>query len=203
MVPSRLGRAGTPRRGGFTLIELLIVVALMATVLVIGIRFNPFAATENELNAAARAIASTIDDARSESIVSGRRVFVEFDLGETRDANQHYRTIKEPLPGRERDAEDDEFMLTVREWNRLPDRVRIESITVGETEPWTDRLVRIAIQPDGTMPSHLIRLWAPELDPDRRRGGGWACIQVAGLLGQARVLNRYVEAEFLREDTFQ
>jgi len=63
--------------------------------------------------------------------------------------------------------------------------------------------VDIAIQPDGTLPSHLARFWSPDMDPDRRLVTGWACVQVAGLLGQARVLNRYIEPEILRDDAFR
>ncbi len=194
-----------PRRPsrGFTLIELLIVIAILAITFLVTVQFSRNLAPESALGSAARDLSSTIEEARGAAIVCGRRVFLEVDLGENDRAAQGYRTIEEPLPGHEKDAEDDEFMLTVRTWRPLPAGVRIESLLLGEEEPSTRGIVRIALQPDGSMPSHLIRLWAPELDPERGRSSGWACVQVAGLLGTARVINRYVEPEFLREDTFQ
>ena len=194
--------AAPPANGGFTLIELLIVVAIMAVILLVGIRLNRFLAPENDLDAAARTLSSAIELSRSEAIVGGRRVMVEFRLGKSADDVQYYRSIQEPLPGHEKEAEDDEFLLTVREWKSLPRGIRIESIILGETDPFTDGDVQVAIQPDGTMPSHLIRLHSPELDQGYDKRTGWACVQVAGLLGQARVLNRFVEPEFLRDDSF-
>ena len=106
-------------------------------------------------------------------------------------------------PHHEKDAEDEQYLLTVDDWRQLPHDVRIESVTLGDDEPYTNGLVQVAIQPDGTMPTHLVRLWAPEADPNRSHATGWACVHVAGLLGQARVLNRYVEPEFRREDNFE
>lgn len=168
----------------------------------IGITMGDDFFPENELASATRSLATVIEDARSEAITSGRVVFFELSLGETERDRQHVRSIKEPRPDEARDAEELEFVLTVREWAPLPRDVRIDSVIVGDTEPWTEGIVSIPIQPDGTMPSHLIRLWSPAVDPGKDRHAGWACIQVAGLLGQARVLNRFVEPEFLTEDAF-
>ena len=190
-------------RRGFTLIELIITVAVMAVMLMVGIGISRMIGPDNDLNAAASDVASSIELARSDAIVSGRRVFFEFELGDRDGDVQSYRSIREPLPGKEGDAEDEEFLLTVREWKRVPRSVRIEAVILGDDEPFTDGHVQVAIEPDGTMPSHLIRFWSPEMDPLKGMASGWASVQVAGLLGQARLLNRFVEPEFLREGTFE
>ncbi|MSR48159.1 MAG: hypothetical protein EXS13_14050 [Planctomycetes bacterium] len=148
-------------------------------------------------------LAATISDARSDAIVSGRVVWFELSLGTTRDARQFFRTIREALPGREDEVEEDQYLLTVKDWQELPREVRIDAVMIGEQEPYSGELVSVPIRPDGTMPSFLVRLWAPELDPNLQRQAGWSAVQVAGLLGQPRVLNRFVEPEFLREDAFQ
>jgi prepilin-type N-terminal cleavage/methylation domain-containing protein len=191
------------RRAGFTLVELVIAVAIMAVMLVVGVGISRLVGPDNDLNAVASDVSSSIELARSEAIVSGRRVFFELELGERDSDPQHYRSIKEPMPTREKDAEDEEFLLTVREWRKLPPSVRIDSVVLGEEEPFTRGHVQVAIQPDGSMPSHLIRFWSPEMDPGKSRAAGWACVQVAGLLGQARILNRFVEPEFLTENLFE
>ncbi len=175
----------------------------MAVMLVVGIKVNDLLGPESALNAVASDLSSAIDDARNEAIVSGRVVHFEFALGNTKDARQFYRSIMEPLPGKEKQAEEEEFLLTVREWRELPSEVRFDTVILGEEEPFTDGTVSVAIQPDGTMPSFLIRMWAPAMDENHTKASGWACVQVAGLLGQARVLNRFIEPEFLREDTFE
>jgi prepilin-type N-terminal cleavage/methylation domain-containing protein len=196
-------RAGRRGARGFTLLELLVVVAILGVMILVTVSFSQGLGPESALDAAAREVSSRVEEARNAAVVCGRRVFVEYDLGEGRNPVQYYRTICEPQPGREKDADADEMLLTVRDWRSLQEGVTIESVVLGDTEPWTHGVVRVAVQPDGSMPSHLIRLWSPELDPDRNRATGWACVQVAGLLGQARVLNRYVEPEFLTDGTFQ
>lgn len=190
-------------RGGFSLIELLIVVTIFAVMVVVGIQMNDLLGPESALAATSADIASTIADARSDAIVCGRMVWLEFSLGETANAKQFYRSIREPVPGREDEVDEEQFLLTVKDWQELPRDVRIDAVMIGEQEPFTSDLVSIPIRPDGTMPSFLVRLWAPELDPNLQRQAGWAAVQVAGLLGQARVQNRFVEPEFLREDAFQ
>ncbi len=188
---------------GFSLIELLIVVMILAVTMVVAVSMGEMLGPESELNSSCAEIAAAISDARSDAIVCGRIVFFEFQLGETSGAKQYFRSIREPQPGREKEAEDDEFLLTVKEWKELPRGVRIDAVMIGEKEPLTDGVISIPIRPDGTLPTFLVRLVAPELDPNNAKASGWACVQVAGLLGQPRVLNRYVEPEFLREDAFQ
>jgi prepilin-type N-terminal cleavage/methylation domain-containing protein len=191
------------RRSGFSLIELLIVVTIFAVMVVVGIQINEMLGPENDLAAITDQVATSISDARADAIVCGRVVLFEFSLGETAGATQYFRSIREPLPGRENDIDEDQFLLTVADWQALPRSVRVDAVVIGEQEPYTAGYVSLPIRPDGTMPSFLVRLWAPELDPELQRRAGWAAVQVAGLLGEPRVFNRFVEPEFLREDAFQ
>lgn len=188
---------------GFSLVELLIVVTIIAIMVGVGIEMNEMLGPESALASVTSELAATISDARSDAIVSGRVVWFELSLGTTRDARQFFRTIREALPGREDEVEEDQYLLTVKDWQELPREVRIDAVMIGEQEPYSGELVSVPIRPDGTMPSFLVRLWAPELDPNLQRQAGWSAVQVAGLLGQPRVLNRFVEPEFLREDAFQ
>ncbi len=198
--PHRIARN---RRSGFSLIELLIVVTIFAVMVVVGIQVNEMLGPENDLAAITERIATSIADARADAIVCGRVVLFEFSLGETAGAKQYFRSIREALPGREDEVDEDQFLLTVADWQVLPNSVRVDAVAIGEQEPYTSGLVSLPIRPDGTMPSFLVRLWAPELDSELQRQAGWSAVQVAGLLGEARVLNRFVEPEFLREDAFQ
>ena len=201
--PPQPAAARRARSSGFTLIELLIVITIVAIMIVVGVQVREMMGPESALHSTASAISSALADARSDAIICGRVVWFEFSLGTTRDARQYFRSIRETLPGREEQFDDDEAILTVHEWREVSSEVRIESVAIGEQEPWTGEIVSIPIRPDGTMPSFLVRLVAPELDPANAKQDGWACIQVAGLLGQPRVLNRFVEPEFLREDAFK
>ncbi len=116
---------------------------ILAVTMVVVVQMGDMLGPENELNASASEIAASLADARSDAIVCGRPVFFEFSLGETGNAKQYFRSIREPLPGREDEAEDDEFLLTVKEWKELPPGVRVEAVMIGEQEPWTDGVVSI------------------------------------------------------------
>lgn len=203
MTPTRRARARPAAQAGFTFIELLIALVIMATLLMIGVKVNQYLLPENELDSTARTVATAIEDARAEAVVRGRRVFVDFALGNRADAPQLYRSILEPLPGHEGDADKDEFWLTLRDWTTFPPSIRVDSVVVGETDPLTTGVVRLVIQSDGTMQSGLIRIWSPEIDDRKERKFGWATVEVSGLLGEARVLNQYKEPDFLRADGFQ
>ena len=176
---------------------------IMAIGLTVALRSGVFGSPESDLDGASGGLANDLDLARSEAIARARRVFFEFNLGDKAGATQGYRATLEPLPGREDSFEDDEFLLTLQEWKALPRSIRIESVATGDNDPWTSGDFALTIQPDGTMQSSLIRLYAPELAPDRGSAAGWACIQITGLLGQARVLNRYVETEFPTDEDFK
>jgi prepilin-type N-terminal cleavage/methylation domain-containing protein len=197
-------RGGRPAREGFTFIELLVVITIIAILFSVGYGLYEFMIPESTLSATATDVAKTVEQARLEAILAGRMAWFQVELGDGPSAPQYYRTITEPQPGSDDStARDNEWLDLVRDWKMVPKEVRIESISIGEASPMTRGRVDVAIQADGTMPSHLIRLWSPELDPEQRRQSGWACVQVAGLLGQARVLNRFIEPEYLREETFR
>jgi prepilin-type N-terminal cleavage/methylation domain-containing protein len=201
-VPCR-SRGDRGAREGFTFIELLVVITIIAIIFSVGYGMYEFMVPESSLSATAGDMAKAEEQARLEAILAGRTTWFQIDLGEGQSSPQYYRSINEAAPGDEKHAQDDEWLLVVRDWKLVPKEVRIESISIGEAAAQTRGRVDVPIQADGTMPSHLIRLWCPELDPDMRRQSGWACVQVAGLLGQARVLNRCVEPEYLREETFR
>jgi prepilin-type N-terminal cleavage/methylation domain-containing protein len=194
--PSRANR-------GFTLIELLVVIAIMGVTLTVGIKILPALLPANDLDAAARDLSSSIEDARSVAVLKGRRVFVDLWLGTSSDSVQKYRSILEPLPGQEKDADQDEYLLTLRDWKYVQKTVRVDSIVIGENDPVTSGNFRLVVQPDGTMQGGVIRLWSPEMDENKDKKAGWATVQITGLLGQARVIGHYVEPELLREEAFR
>src|SRR5262245_55031766 len=162
-----------------------------------------FMVPESALSVTATDLAKAEVQARLEAILAGRATWFQISLGKGSTAAQYWRSIGAPAPGDDKHAQDDERLRIVRDWKLVPKEVRIESISIGEASAQTRGRIDVAIQADGTMPSHLIRLWCPEIDPYARRQTGWACVQVAGLLGQARVLNRYVEPEHPAAETFR
>jgi prepilin-type N-terminal cleavage/methylation domain-containing protein len=198
-------RDGRGARAGFTFIELLVTVTIIAIVFGMGMTISGLFGAESNLSGVASDYSKVVEMTRLDAITQGRVAWVQIDLGENDRSTQYFRSVIEPEPGKEheRRTEDDDPALHLVEWRTVPKEVRIESVTVGESTPATRGRVDIAIQPDGTLPSHLARFWSPDMDPERRRVTGWACVQVAGLLGQARVLNRYIEPEILRDDAFR
>lgn len=199
---SAAGGAGVGA-GGFTFVELMVTITIVAILFSIGIGMYEFMIPESSLAATAADMAKGVEQARLEAILAGRMTWFQIDLGDGPSSPQYYRSITEPAPGEEKTADDDEWLLKIRDWKLVPKEVRIETVSIGEASAQSRGRIDVPIQADGAMPSHLIRLWSPELDPDLRRQTGWACVQVAGLLGQARVLNRYVEPEYLREESFR
>ena len=198
-------RGGRSSRAGFTFIEMLVTVTIIAIVFGMGMTISGLFGAESNLSAVASEYSKIVELTRLDAITQGRVAWVQVDLGDNDSATQYYRSVLEPEPGHENDRsrQEDDPALHLVEWKAVPKEVRIESMTVGDSNPQSRGRVDIAIQPDGTLPSHLARFWSPDMDPNRQLVSGWACVQVAGLLGQARVLNRYVEPEILRDDAFR
>jgi prepilin-type N-terminal cleavage/methylation domain-containing protein len=197
-------RDGTDARGGFTFVELLVTITIIAIMFGMGMGISQYFIPESKLSSVASDYAHRFEQTRLEAIISGRPTWLQIELGDNTSSSQFIRAVTEPVPGQERRTQDeDDPSLVVLDWQPVPPDVRIESVSIGEEVPLTHGRVGIPIQADGTAPSHLVRFWAPEIDPNLARETGWACVQVAGLLGQARVLNRYVEPEIAREDAFR
>ncbi len=198
-------RVGRVPRAGFTFIELLVTVTIIAIVFGMGMTISGLFGAESNLSAVASDYSKVVEWTRLEAITNGRIAWVQIDLGDNNYSTQYFRSVIEPEPGHEKDRlqPEDDPALHVVEWKQVPKEVRIESVTIGDSVSQTRGRIDIPIQPDGTLPSHLARFWSPEMDPERRLVTGWACVQVAGLLGQSRVLNRYVEPEILRDDAFR
>jgi prepilin-type N-terminal cleavage/methylation domain-containing protein len=203
MTTTRRGGRGSP--AGFTFIELLVTITIIAIIFGMGMTISGLFGAESNLSATASDYSKVVELTRLDAITQGRVTWVQLDLGDNENSAQYFRAVIDPEPGHENDRtrDEDDPALHLIEWRQVPKEVRIESITVGDSNPATRGRVDIPIQPDGTLPSHLARFWAPDMDPNRQRVTGWACVQVAGLLGQTRVLNRYVEPEILGDDAFR
>ena len=123
-----------PLRTGFTLVELIVTVSIMALLLSISIPVMHHLLPDTRMSSTAREIASFIEDARDEAVISGRVVRLQYRLGDNENDEQVYRSIRDPEPGREDEAEEEEFLLSIQNWKPLGEGVRIESLHLGEGE---------------------------------------------------------------------
>jgi prepilin-type N-terminal cleavage/methylation domain-containing protein len=184
------------RLSGFTLVEMLVVVAIIAIMLTVGMGVMEHLLPDSRLSSAGRELASVIADARDEAIISGRRVQLQFQLGELSEDLQYFRTILDPEPGvDEDDAEEEEALRILVDWTAVGEGLEIEALLVGEEEIIDRGDYEIVIFPDGTLQGFLIHLYSHELDT-------YASIQVSGLLGEAEFILGKVEPETLSEESF-
>ncbi len=185
------------RSAGFTLVELIVVVGIIGIILTVGIMSIEMLLPDTRLSATAREMASFIEDARDEAIMSGRIVRLEYDLGEREEDRQRYRSILDPEPWQEQeyDLEEIEYELMLKQWTNVLSDIRINSLLVDEEEEISEGFYSFAAYPNGTMTPHVVQLYSPELD-------GWYSLQISGLLGQVQVFDERIEPSFLGDNDF-
>lgn len=177
------------------MIELLVVILITGLMLSLGLEIMPWLISESQLTSTGRMLASFIEDARDEAIISGRTVLVEYDLGDVEGDPQHYRSIFVPQPGREDKKEEEEFLLVVQNWQDIPEDVRIDAIVLSEDEEVRDGYYSFFVYPDGSLNTHGVLLYSSELDV-------YGTVRVHGTFGEARFdLGEFVP-EVVTEDSF-
>jgi hypothetical protein len=176
-------------------VELLVVVGILSVMLMVGTLSMEWLLPDTRISAAARQLASMIEDARDDAIVNGRVVRIEYWLGDSPRSEQRFRTIRDALPGQEDDFEELEFDLTLKDL-RLPDGVRVQDLVFGDEEPVTEGYQAVAVYPDGTTAAHIIHLYAEEID-------AWTSVLVSGLLGEADVQEGRFDPESLPDVDFE
>lgn len=185
-------------QSGFTLIEMLTVIAIVGIMLSVGITALRYMLPSSYLNTTGRRLASFIEDARDEAVISGRTVYVDWDLGDGKQ-RQSFRSLFQPDPDDEVDEDEMDFeesaRLMLTDWTLLDREVRIRKLFIGDEEEVEDGQYRIEIYPDGSMQNYILQLWQPETD-------AIGSIQVSGLLGTATFSLDEVIPRVLTEDTF-
>jgi hypothetical protein len=171
------------------------VIAILGIMLTIGAMTMRFLIPETRLEATARDLASTIEDARSQAILAGRVIRIEYELGESNTAAQRYRSIRDPEPGDENEFEEQEDYLTLVDWRNVPMGVRISGILVGEEDTILDGFYSLAAYPDGSIASHVVQVYCEEVE-------SYFSIEVHGLLGETQLKEGQVEPIYLTEDSF-
>jgi type II secretion system protein H len=150
-----LGRTAA-RRAGFTLVELLgvvIVLGLIATLVTVNWQAL---LPRQQLNSAVRALAATLQGARSDAIARTLEFRVQYDLDE-----QRYRVLTPfRLGGGLATVEDERVGLR---WTELPDSVRFRSVIIGDEE-YTSGIVQISFDPLGSANGHVVVLEQPAFE---------------------------------------
>ena len=182
-------------RHGFTLIEMLAVMGILAVMISVSISAVQYLIPDTELTAAARELASFVEDARDEAIIEGRTVFLDYSLGEVASDPQTFRAVRAPLIGREDKAEEEEHLLILTGWRFLPEGVFFDEIVIGDEDQGKHGEFRIPIHPDGSLQGHLIYLYCPEVD-------AYVTVKVSGLLGTATFQIGKIENEVVTEENF-
>lgn len=187
--------AAAGRSSGFTLVEMLVVIAILGIMLLIGNQTMEWLLPETALSGTARNLASTIEDARSEAVLKGRPVRIEYQLGDNENDPQSYRAIFEPGPGEERAFEEIEVELDLTGWIRLPRGLRISGLYIGEEDFIGTGYFSFLIHADGSMSSHVVQIFSRELDST-------VSLEVSSLLDDVHVHDGPLEPFYLREEAF-
>ena len=168
---------------GFTVIELMVVI------IVIGLISGTVAMTieamlpRARLNSEVRALAATLQGARSDSIARNAEFFVEYDLD-----NEAYRVVT-PFSsegGLMRFMEEEEARLAF-DWHNMADGVELASVYLTGNQ-MSEGIVRVRFDPLGAASDHAVVLVQPSYE-------NFYTIEVLALTG----LIRFHEGVYSRE----
>lgn len=137
---------------GFTLMELMVVLLIMGlTMSIVVLKLDGITA-QSQLCAAARTLASTIENVRSQAVAQGKNFYVDYDLD-----NHAYRVV---LPLEEQTVE--EWMeedYKRLDWHYLPTGVSFQDIAISSGEVWKNGTRYVGFSPLGnTTIGHIIHL---------------------------------------------
>lgn len=168
------------RRSGFSLVEMLAVVVILGLIAtVVGVSWRAVLPNE-ELNSSVRALAATLQSARSEAIARNGEYRIQYDLDEGR-----YRTVTPFKSGGGRAAREEERLALP--WVALPGSVRFHKLVVDGIEH-VRGIVFVRFDPLGAASGHTITLVQ---SPDDM----YFTVDVQSLTG----LIEYHEGQFVRE----
>lgn len=140
----------TTRRAGFSLIEMLAVVVIMGLIAgIVSVSWRAMLPNE-ELNSAVRALAATLQSARSEAIARNGEFRIQYDLDEGR-----YRTVTPFKSGGGLAAREEERLALP--WIVFPKSVHFHRLLIDGVEH-LHGLVFVRFDPLGAASGHTITL---------------------------------------------
>ncbi len=144
---------------GFTIVELMVTIAVIG--LIAGVTAVSVEALlpRSRLNSEVRALAGTLQGARSDAIARNFEFWIEYDLDE--DA---YRVLTPfSIQGGILGAESDEEDRVALHWHFLDDGIEINNVFVGD-EQHDQGKVRVRFDPLGAASGHSVVLLQPEYE---------------------------------------
>lgn len=176
------------RRAGFTLIELVLVVIIVGLMALLAATRMEFLVPKYRLRGAAREVASTFKQARGKAVGSGKDVYVEFDLSQSR----YWLLVAFP---RERQAEDAPVVYEYQPTfgRTLPDGVQFVDVLQGAAVRDAEGVARVRVSPFGGSDHVIVNL--------RNEEGREISLKANGFTGSVTFTDHYMEAQELLEDS--
>ena len=144
---------------GFTIVELMVTIAVIG--LIAGVTAVSVEALlpRSRLNSEVRALAGTLQGARSDAIARNFEFWIEYDLDE--DA---YRVLTPfSVQGGVLGPEGEEQDRLALHWHRLEAGIEINNVFVGD-EQHNEGMVRVRFDPLGAASGHSVVLLQPEYE---------------------------------------
>jgi len=180
-------RGESPPRGetGFTLLELIIILAIIVIASGFAILNLEGVTGSGRLRSAGRALANHLVFARGTAIVTGKPIYIYYDL----DENRYYMTQR--YYGEERNAPRHAELRYVEDAWDFPRGVRLHSV-VSVVKTAERAIERFEMTPFGACVSHCVYLKGPEEDD-------WVTVEVNGITGRVAIYQHFKEFDGVLE----
>lgn len=180
----------TGNRRGFTLIELMAVVSIVMVLMLMASLQLDFLVPKYRLRGVVREVGAMMRQARSKAVASGKDVYVEFDLSQSR------YWILAPFPKREEDKPEGAIIgyqyEAMSEWS-LPRDVEITEVILGEKVRVDRGVARVKLSPLGASAHAIVNF--------RNTDGRVMAVKLNGFTGSLTFYEAHKGPEALLEDS--